>query len=263
MTGGDGPDERREAVCVSGQEKRLDVPEGAARAAVVQEVGEILDGAAPLSLFKGVPLFSGELTKAASPQSSYRGRAMSEAERPEKFWWVVEGIRGNSWIVPKCTWREILTTIKALNALPGNEVFAPLHRAEGGFMCVSGPGFESDESVEGSLLTEGAESKKTWSRKAMRFQDVFNDTWHWPSCNHSFSMASPDDVIFAGGEIIRVEFEGQSCARWTKKRCSELLDVIAKELKWEPFSRRSRGYTRGRKRKLVIKSKDLRKSQHE
>lgn len=158
-------------------------------------------------------------------------------------YWEVSKIPRNTWVVPKCTWRDIIATTEALCSLESEggetETFAPLHRAEGGFMCVSGPGFVSNEPAEGQWPRNPGQS---YARKAIRFASAERGGtrrfWGWPSNNNSFAGARPDDVIFRGGEIINLRFEGQFCKRWTKKRCIELMEAVAKELKWEP----KRGY---------------------
>jgi len=160
----------------------------------------------------------------------------------DDFWEVTDTPR-NLWFVPKCTWRDILAATDALNALEGGEIFAPLHRCEGGFMCVSGPGFTSDEPTEGPWNRDAINSTAV-ARKALRFEMGWDDYWDWPSRGHSFSEATPDEVIFRGGEVIRLRFEGQYCKRWTKKRCAELLDAVAKELKWEPIKRKGQNFHR-------------------
>jgi hypothetical protein len=160
--------------------------------------------------------------------------------------WEVTGIAGNKWIAPRCTWADIQRAVSALNEAPGGETFAPLHRCEGGFMCLSGPGgFASDEPANG--YTDNGYPRALPSRKAIRFLGhrsrhlVGTVHWNWPSDGHDFSRASPDMVVFKGGEIISLRFEGQNCRRWTKKRCVELAGIVSKALELEPTRRRTGG----------------------
>ena len=160
-------------------------------------------------------------------------------------YWDLVGVPRNRWIATECTWRDILAATEALNALEARggetETFAPLHRIEGGFMCVSGPGFVSDEPADDGTWTTPGDPDGSYARKAIRF-DIAESWLNWPSVNHTFEGARPDDVIFRGDEVVRLRFEGQLCKRWTKKRCTELMETVAKELKWEPLGR---GYSEG------------------
>jgi hypothetical protein len=158
--------------------------------------------------------------------------------------WEVTGVAGNKWIAPRLTWGDIQRAVSALNGAHGGESFAPLHRCEGGFMCLSGPGgFASDEPPNGYP----DQPRAFPSRKAIRFLGHRalrldgTTRLNWPSHNSEFASASPDMVVFRGGEIISLRFEGQNCRRWTKKRCVELMEVVSKELGLEPTRRRTGG----------------------
>jgi hypothetical protein len=79
--------------------------------------------------------------------------------------------------------------MRALNE--NGETFSGLHRAEGGFACITGPGFQSTETDE----SHGQSPTGMKVRKAVRFQR-FSGRINWPSCDHSFASAKDEDVIF-------------------------------------------------------------------
>ena len=118
------------------------------------------------------------------------------------------------------------------------DTFAPLDRCEGGFMCVSGPGFQSDECAR--LVGKVSHCKSLngpWVRKAIRFsfagggQD--RKTWH-----HVFRDNCKDDtVLLAMGETLILGFEGKGCKAWTKRECREYADIIACVLHLCPVKR--------------------------
>lgn len=144
----------------------------------------------------------------------------------------------NLFIVPAITWRDIQRLLNVLNQ--GDETYAPLRRCEGGFNCLSGPNFISDEPEN------GVSEVRDPVRKAIRFKRGAQDMWNWPSDDHSFENAKPDDVIFKGGEVVEIGFEGQNCPKWTKKRCAELCEIICRELRWKRI-KKNQIYTRMRR----------------
>ena len=120
------------------------------------------------------------------------------------------------------------------------DTFAPLHRANGGLMCVSGPGFLTNELWEagpGHRHGQGGmwEGGNYPVRKAIRFN------WGRPSwgssCNWDrvFLDTCEDDTVllkcqYTGSDTISLRFEGQGCKAWTKRECREYADIIANVL---------------------------------
>lgn len=216
----------------------------------LRPAGEVCEGGAPQgSRLRGRDDSRGGRLKRGRHSPNSEQSPFNMAAQEPKRWWAVTGIAGNKWIAPRCTWGDIQRAVSALNEAPGGETFAPLHRWEGGFMCLSGPGgFASDEPATGCP----AQPRASWSRKAIRFLGrqsgrLVGFRADWPSHNYEFSRATPDMVVFRGGEIISLEFEGLDCPRWTKKRCVELMEVVSKALGLEPARLRT-GRRSGRER---------------
>ena len=141
------------------------------------------------------------------------------------------------------TWGDIKACVNHLStdSLPGTdrEEFAPLHRHEGGFMCVSGPGFQTTEPVDSKLDHQpSVRADGVQVRKFIRFEgDLHN---RWPSRNHSF-LNTPNlrdnTVVFpiVKTGIFSLRFEGQNCKKWTPAQCEEFGSIIAEEVQASPI----------------------------
>jgi hypothetical protein len=133
------------------------------------------------------------------------------------------------------TWGNIKTCIRVLNE-SGDETFAGLHRAEGGFMCVEGPGFRSDEIID-SGLPDNRQRPKEIIHKEIRFGHGYNalrlDWADWPSCYNSFlrnPLLTDEWVVFERGAKTSLLFQGDRCAPWTRNECKAYAEVVAESL---------------------------------
>ncbi len=142
------------------------------------------------------------------------------------------------------TWGDIKACVNHLSLncekMGGEgEEFAPLHRHEGGFMCVSGPDFQTTEPVDSKLDHQpSARADGVQVRKFIRFEgDLHN---RWPSWNCSF-LNKPnlrdDTVVFPIMKtgIFSLRFEGQNCKKWTPAQCEEFGNIIAEEVQASPI----------------------------
>ena len=140
------------------------------------------------------------------------------------FWEV--DIPCNNYMVKKqCTWADIKGCANELGKSSA-EVFACLNRCEGGFMCMSGPNFNSTEPAEG-----GIPRGIPIVRKAIRFQ--CHNWIDWPLL---FAGAHDGDVVFKelnDYHFVSLRFEGQNCQKWTKAEAKQHADTIAASLGWE------------------------------
>jgi len=114
------------------------------------------------------------------------------------------------------------------------EEFAPLHRVEGGFMCVAGPGFQTTEVVDSKLDNQslvGGDGVEV--RKAIRFDAGMYGSW--PSRDNSF-LDTPnlhdETVVIPMGKngMFTLRFEGKNCKKWTPSQCEEFGRIIAEEV---------------------------------
>jgi len=120
------------------------------------------------------------------------------------------------------TWADIQLCVAALSAPGTGTVFRGLHRAEGGFECVSGPGFQ-----------HCGERGEKWCAKAVRFDGRGDAEADWPSRNWNFDAATPELVVMDRGTQWTLWFKGQGCQRWTKAEARALADTIAAALGWD------------------------------
>ena len=145
-----------------------------------------------------------------------------------KHWCVQPSEYNNYAMTRDVTWSDIKTCVGSLSINckkwgGEGEEFAPLHRCEGGFMCVEGPGFETNESVDSKLAIQPCKAVGDPEvRKAIRFKSP-NAYLSWPSLDHSF-LGSPnlqDDTVVLPitVNVFSLEFEGQNCEPWTKDQC--------------------------------------------
>lgn len=141
--------------------------------------------------------------------------------------WEVDIACNNYAIQEECTWADVKACASELGKSSG-EVFTCLHRAEGGFMCVSGPNFNSTEAQEGPT-PHGVPIV----RKAIRF--VCTSRIDWPSWNKSFHAAHDDDVVFKANHLafVQLRFEGQNCKKWTKAEARQHANTIVTSLGWK------------------------------
>ena len=88
-----------------------------------------------------------------------------------KQWWRMKLPRGELQASRDVTWADAQACIAALNA-NSSEVFAGLHRCEGGFMCVEGPRFKSEDRVDrhraSGAVSVGASESHSPSASAWR-----------------------------------------------------------------------------------------------
>ena len=143
--------------------------------------------------------------------------------------WKVDIPCNNYMVKKQCTWADIKGCANELGKSSG-EVFACLHRFEGGFMCMSGPNFKSTEPAEG-----GTPLGIPIVRKAIRFQ-CHPSGMYWPSMHNSFAGAHDDDVVFKemnDYNFVSLRFEGQNCKKWSKAEAKQHADTIAALLGWE------------------------------
>jgi hypothetical protein len=140
------------------------------------------------------------------------------------------------------TWADI----KACAAdLSNAEVeFAPLHRVEGGFMCVREPGFETNERVD-SASQPTKERSAVPVRKAVRFSWSAGKNHSWPSWNNSFlgdpNLKDDSVVVPHSLALFRLEFEGQNTDQWTTACCDRLASVVSASLHALPISSKAAG----------------------
>jgi len=122
------------------------------------------------------------------------------------------------------------------------EEFAPLHRVEGGFMCVDGPGFQTNEIVDSKLPNQPhRKAGDAIVRKAIRFQSskMYDTADTWPSNNHSFldnpNLRDSTVVLPVTLDVLQLKFEGENCNAWTKSQCRGYADIICDTLKISPI----------------------------
>ena len=137
-----------------------------------------------------------------------------------EYWHV--NIPHNTYITTRdVTWGDIQKCIGALNE-SRSDVFAGLHRCEGGFMCVEGPGFKSNERVDTRVPHQNpAIEGDSIVHKEIRFEVDF---WKisWPSCCSSFlwnPLLTDDWVVMNKNIKMGFTFEGRCCIPWTKDEC--------------------------------------------
>ena len=133
-------------------------------------------------------------------------------------YWDVD-ITCNHYLTSERTWKDVSDCVRRLSET--GEIFSGLHRAEGGFACIEGPGFRS---------TENDSTKGLVVRKAIRFC-FRNGRIDWPSQVRSFASVTEDLVVIPDGMVLSLRFEGQNCCPWSKKRCREIADVIVSVLR--------------------------------
>ena len=160
-------------------------------------------------------------------------------------WWNVEPPGYNNYVMTRdITWADIKACVGQLSLdckrFGGEgEEFAPLHRVEGGFMCVDGPGFQTNEVVDSKLPNKPhREAGDAIVRKAIRFR---SSTIHdnWPSNNHSFmdnsNLRDSTVVLPVYVNVVRLQFEGENCKAWTKSQCRDYADIICDTLEILPI----------------------------
>ena len=154
--------------------------------------------------------------------------------------WHVKPRGKNNYVMTRdITWSDIK---KCVNRLSWNcekwggegEEFAPLHRVEGGFMCVAGPGFQTTEVVDSKLNNQpsvGADGLRV--RKFIRFHADTRGCW--PSRDNSFlniPNLRDDTVVIPMGSkgLFSLGFDGENCKKWTPAQCEEFGHIIAEEV---------------------------------
>lgn len=145
--------------------------------------------------------------------------------------WEVFVPKNNLVATRDITWKDVKDCVSALNE-SGDATFAPLHRCEGGFMCVKGPNFESNERVDAGMPHQNppTEGDGVHVRKEIRFAGKFHD---WPSENHSFldnPQLTDDWVVMKADDETGFIFRGDGCVPWTKKECKGYAETLAQVL---------------------------------
>lgn len=141
-------------------------------------------------------------------------------------YWLVPLPRSKLVFSRDVTWGDVQACIAALNAA-SEDVFAGLHRCEGGFMCVEGPGFRSEERVDSGLPRPLRQRAAV--HKEIRFAAPGGEA-DWPSHDHSFLGIPPDRVVFHAGEETHLRFEGEHCVPWTPQQCKSYSRVVSETL---------------------------------
>jgi hypothetical protein len=127
-------------------------------------------------------------------------------------------------------WGDVKRCIEVLSQ--GFTKYAMLHRAEGGFNCLSDTGFESTEPERGRSPSGPIR------RKAIRFVP-YGFRIDWVSCDHKLmDDVTDDDLIIPPNKVISLRFEGLNCDHWSKATCNELADIIATSLNWSATRRK-------------------------
>ena len=155
-------------------------------------------------------------------------------------WWSVNPTGYVNYLMTRdVTWADIEACVNHLSLNSPRwggegEEFAPLHRFEGGFMCVAGPGFQTNEPVDTKLVDQPCKEKdEPPIRKFIRFDgpSVYST---WPSRNGSFldnpNLKDTTVVLPFKGNVFSLRFEGENCKAWTKWQCREYADIIGDEL---------------------------------
>ena len=150
-----------------------------------------------------------------------------------EYWHV--NIPRNTYITTRAvTWGDIQKCIGALNE-SGGDVFAGLHRCEGGFMCVEGPGFKSNERVDTRTPHQNPTIEgDSIVHKEIRFslsRLSGGCCWpHWPSSNCSFignPLLTDDWVVMGKGSKVGFAFTGECCIPWKKDECKRYSILLA------------------------------------
>ena len=129
------------------------------------------------------------------------------------------------------TWGDIQKCIGELNE-SGSDVFAGLHRCEGGFMCVEGPGFKSNEPVDTHTPHQNpAIEGDSIVHKEIRFKVGGCCHWpHWPSSNYSFlrnPLLTDDWIVMGKGSKMGFAFTGGYCTPWGKDECKRYSILLS------------------------------------
>ena len=145
-----------------------------------------------------------------------------------KYWHI--NIPHNTYITTRdVTWGDIQKCIGELNE-SGSDVFAGLHRCEGGFMCVEGPGFKSNERVDTRTPHQNpAIEGDSIVHKQIRFNIDF---WEisWPSCCSSFlenPLLTDEWVVMNKNLKVGFTFEGANCTAWGKDECKRYFILLS------------------------------------
>ena len=162
-----------------------------------------------------------------------------------KPYWSVTLPRGQLRASRDVTWGDVQACIGALNA-DSEEVFAGLHRHEGGFMCVEGPGFKSEECVDSGLPHQNPTRlvPNQTVHKEIRFGlCIPKHRVDWPSRKGSFlgnDELTDDWVVMHRGHETYLEFRGQHCVPWTREACEAYARIVEQTLGLEPARKRRR-----------------------
>ena len=166
-----------------------------------------------------------------------------KTHRKSKPYWLVTLPRGQLVASRDVTWGDVQACIGALNS-SSEDVFAGLHRSEGGFMCVEGPGFKSEDRVDTGLPHQNPNRlcPDKIVHKEIRFDGcrILRD---WPSRDYSFlrnDLLTDDWVVMDRGDETHLTFRGEHCVPWTREACEAHARVVAQTLGLEPVASRKR-----------------------
>ena len=154
-----------------------------------------------------------------------------------KPYWLVTLPRGDLEASRDVTWGDVKACIAALNMAHG-DVFAGLHRCEGGFMCVEGPGFKSEDRVDSGLPHQNpmrlSPSPNKIVHKEIRFGGrPLMSGGRWPSRNGSFlgnDLLTDDWIVMERGHETHLQFQGEHCVPWTREQCNMYARVVEQTL---------------------------------
>lgn len=171
----------------------------------------------------------------------------SKTRRKSKRHWLVTLPRGQREASRDVTWGDVQACIGALNAA-SEDVFAGLHRCEGGLMCVHGHGFKSEERVDSNLPAQnptchGDEPTHKEIRFGGRRDETEDLRVDWPSSNFSFlcdERLTDDWVVMRRGHETHLRFEGAHCVPWTREQCEVYAHIVAQALGLESVARHKR-----------------------
>ena len=168
---------------------------------------------------------------------------MPRVHNKSKPYWYVTLPRGRLVTSRDVTWADIQACITALNAT-SSDVFAGLHRCEGGFMCVNGANFKSEDRVDTGLPHQNPTrlDPNKMVHKEIRFggRHILID---WPSSCGSFldnDHLTDDWVVLSRGFETELTFQGEHCVPWTRKECETYARTVAQTLDLKSLTSRKR-----------------------
>jgi hypothetical protein len=149
-------------------------------------------------------------------------------------------LRGCSFVGPASgqqhvLWSDAKALVAECNRAFGEEYeFALIHRAEGGVMCLRGPGFVSDEGKDGAVVPTDA------PRRTKSFRFAHPHGADWPSSNNRFTATDNHALAFFAqgspfGPTKKVSIEGvwSNCPGWTRSEMNLFCSCVARVFRWQ------------------------------